>query len=687
MLNIFKKVFSGSGKPQERDIPQAPTESAPPQAVESDQSIIELKRGNEHLANGDLRQAEACYRQAIEVNPDNADAYVNLGFVQKEQQQYEQAENALKQAILLNPASVDGHYLLGIAAQQQGKLNIAIESYQNVLALQPDFEVVYGDLCHTLFQSGKIDAAITIIKKALALNSQNPQFHFYQGNLFYHEGKLDQALGSYQRTLQLQPKFLHAYTNMGKLLLQMGDNAGALRAYEKALTIDPSPIYEEMLAGTPDACDAETLEIESCRLFVNAYYSNVSPDAYISMAKKYGQKLSSQAEPFTQWSVKPAGWGLGPLRVGIVSGDFNNHPVAFFLAGSIAHIDPDLIELIAYPSSSRVDKITAGLKPNFAEWSPIDGLSDAAAANKIHADGIHILVDLAGHTSHHRLSVFARKPAPIQVTWLGYLASTGVPGIDYLLADPVSAPESIHDLFSESIWHLPETVNCLACPQPNPKLNIKPTPALNNGYITFGSFQNLSKINDNVLKLWARILRAVPNARLRLQIKLMTADEERAFLMQRLSNAGISCEKVMVQGAIHFKEDYLATHNEVDIVLDTFPCPGITTTCEALWMGVPTVTLAGNTLLSRQGASLLSCAGLTDWIASTEKEYIELAVLHASDIQRLSRLRATLRTKVQASPLFDAPRFSIHLQNAFLNMWQLKAGKPPDIETSNIRKP
>jgi predicted O-linked N-acetylglucosamine transferase (SPINDLY family) len=252
--------------------------------------------------------------------------------------------------------------------------------------------------------------------------------------------------------------------------------------------------------------------------------------------------------------------------------------------------------------------------------------------------------------------------------------------MDYLLADPVSVPESDRWHFTETIWYLPETINCLTPPKADPRLSVTPAPALNNGYITFGSFQNLPKINDAVLTVWGKILRALPEARLRLQIRQITPknDTERAHLLQRLNNAGIAPERVRLGGLISSREDYLATHGEVDIILDTFPCPGITTTCEALWMGVPTLTLAGNNMLARQGASLLNNVGLTDWVSNDVDDYITRALQHASDVEKLVQLRSGLRERVRVSPLFDAPRFAAYLQTALQDMWNLRLAKHPE---------
>jgi protein O-GlcNAc transferase len=241
--------------------------------------------------------------------------------------------------------------------------------------------------------------------------------------------------------------------------------------------------------------------------------------------------------------------------------------------------------------------------------------------------------------------------------------------MDYLLADPISVPESNRDHFSETIWYLPDTRLCFTPPAASAKLTPTPPPAERNGFITFGCFQNVSKITGDMLTLWGKIFHALPQARLRLQSKQMYGTAAREHLLQRLDQAGIARQRVEIQEPMT-REDYLAAHAEVDIILDTFPFPGGTTTCEALWMGVPTVTLAGNTMLARQGASLLTCAGLAGWVANTEEDYVALAVAHASDVKKLAQLRAELRQKVLASPLYDASRFALNLEDALYGMWQ-----------------
>jgi predicted O-linked N-acetylglucosamine transferase (SPINDLY family) len=367
---------------------------------------------------------------------------------------------------------------------------------------------------------------------------------------------------------------------------------------------------------------------------------------------------------FSSWSAPIA---AERLRVGLVSGDLLNHPVGYFVESLLCALDPSRIELFAYPTQPLADALTARIQPRFAAWRPLYGRSDAAAAKLIHDDGLHVLIDLSGHTAHNRLPVFAWKPAPVQVSWLGYFATTGLAEIDYLLADAVSVPPEHHDHFTEKIWYLPDTRLCFTPPAID--VPVTPLPAQANGYVTLGSFQNLAKLGEAVLDRWGRILAALPNARLRVQNKQLADPGVRAQLIERLRRAGIEPERVALHGPMP-RRDYLAAHAEVDFIVDTFPFPGGTTTCEALWMGVPTLTLAGDRLIARQGASLLAAAGLNDWIAHSEAEYVEQALAFARDVPALAALRSSLRAQALRSPLFDATGFARNFECALRKMWR-----------------
>ncbi len=388
-------------------------------------------------------------------------------------------------------------------------------------------------------------------------------------------------------------------------------------------------------------------------------------------ARQYGRKAGERAARgrYASWSVSAS---PPRLRVGLVSGDLRQHPVGYFLDGLLGALDASGLEVFAYPTHHGGDALTERLRSRCAGWRSIQGLGDAAAAARIHADGIHVLFDLAGHTAHNRLPVFAYKPAPVQATWLGYFATTGVAEIDYLLADATSVPPAHHGHFTETIWTLPDTRLCFTPPAED--VAVAPLPAQANGHVTFGSFQNLAKLNDAVLALWARVLAALPGSRLRLQNKQLADAAIREQLGRRLQQASIAAERVALHGPAA-RTAYLAAHGEVDLVLDTFPFPGGTTTCEALWMGVPTLTLAGDRLIGLQGASLLAAAGLHDWIAATPQEYVDKALAFARELPALARLRDGLRAQALASPLCDAPRFARHFEAAVWAMWQRGPGR------------
>jgi predicted O-linked N-acetylglucosamine transferase (SPINDLY family) len=313
----------------------------------------------------------------------------------------------------------------------------------------------------------------------------------------------------------------------------------------------------------------------------------------------------------------------------------------------------------------REDDLTARIKPRFAQWRRIDGLDDEAAARLIFADSPDVLLDLSGHTAHNRLGVFAWRPAPVQAGWLGYFATTGLAAMDWVIADRASVQEAQHAHFTERIWYLPQTRLCFTPPDQAPVAG--PLPAQANGFVTFGSFQNLGKVNEQVLALWSRVLEAVPGSRLRWQNALLADEATRDLVRRRMAARGIEPSRLRFQGKVS-RRAYLAAYNEIDIVLDSFPYPGGTTTCEALWMGVPTVTLQGDRMLSRQGAALLAAAGVPQWIAGDQEEYVANAAALAGDLPALAELRRTLRERVATSALFDARRFAREFAQALHSM-------------------
>ena len=614
---------------------------------------------------GRLDEAVASYRRALQIQPDYAEVHCVLGVALKELGNIDDAIACFQAALKIDPRLVEARTNLGAAIHDifnncdvlmdSGQFNEALANYQRVLEIDPDFSEAHCNLGLALEALGKFEDAVTSYRRALAIKPDFAAAHNNLGLALQSLGKLHDAVASYRRALEIKPDFAAANLNLGNALKDLGQLDAAVEYYRRALEINP---------GYSDA---------HSNLLFALNYTGHAPSYCFEQARRFGHIVADKAARFSEWQCTA---GPERLRVGLVSGDLYGHPVGFFLENLLAHLDPSRIELIAYPTHHKQDELTARIRRYFSAWQPLLGLNDEAAAHLIHADGVHVLIDLSGHTAHNRLPVFAWKPAPVQVSWLGYFATTGMAEMDYLLADAVGVPEARQAQFTESVWYLPDTRLCFTAPAAD--LAVAPLPAIKNGHITFGCFQNLTKVNDGVLELWGKILAALPDATLRLQCKQFSEPSLAAQLLQRLQRHGIDPARVAIHGSAR-REDYLAAHAEVDMILDTFPYPGGTTTCEALWMGVPTLTLAGDSLLARQGASLLGAAGLSDWVANSREAYVAKAIALASDLPGLARLRAGLRAQVLTSPLFDAPRFARHFEQALWGMWQRhheQQGKP-----------
>lgn len=604
------------------------------------------------LTQGHLQAAVGHLERALALRPDYAEAHLTLGQTLWQQGKLPAAAASLEQGLTLMPHLAEAHNNLGLVYGRMGRGDAAIESFRKALTIKPDFAWGHCNLGNVLAEHGNLPAAIESYRNALALQPDHVDAWVNLGNTLNAQDDYDASIECYRRALSIRPGHALAWVNICAPLQAQGRLDEAIDSFRRALSLKP-----------------ELAAAHSGLLFLLNIRPGYTPPQRLAEARRYGADVMSRVKPFQQWRCVPnTGAPGGPLRVGFVSADLRTHPVGFFIESILAHLDPDRIELVAYQALAREDETTARLKPRFFAWTSIFDLSDEAAAQQIHRDGIHILIDLAGHTAHNRLPMFAWKPAPVQASWLGYFATTGVPTIDFLLADNVSVPESLRQQFTETIWYLPDTRFCFTPPASDTHLQPAPLPAARNGHITFGCFQNPVKLNDAVLALWARIFSALPDSRMLLLSRQMHYPAARERLRHRLNHLGISPERLIMVGHVP-REDYLLAHGDVDIILDTFPYPGATTTCEALWMGVPTVTLAGDTMISRQGASLLTCAGLDDWIAVDTDDYVSRALTHAADIDRLARLRSTLRQTVLASPLFDAARFARNLEAALQGMW------------------
>lgn len=642
------------------------------------------KRGNALLDEDRLSEALVCYRFGVQADPNDAACYVNLGFVLGELGRPDESQEMLQKAVALNSADFDSHYMLGNLARSRGELPAAIESYQRALAAQPDFEVCRRDLCLALAQAGRTREARMVLEAGRAFEPDGPEYHFFSGNLHLADSEIDAAVASFLRATQLKPLDASLLINLGVAQFRQRDVFSSVATYQRILEFEPTNVQAHAnIAAAFQMSGQLELAIQSYRkalqinpeylnahqnlLYALTYDSQCSPAEYLLEAKRYGARVTARAKCYSQWLCPEYSAEIRPLRVGFVSGDLRTHPVGIFLEAVLACIDPTKLTLLAYSNCALEDELSARIRPFFAEWSRVDLMSDEALAKKIYNDKVDVLVDLAGHTEKNRLSLFAWRPAPLQVAWLGYWASTGVAEIDFILVDQVSVPESSQQFFCEKTWYLPETRFCFTPPAELRTLVVSSQPADRNGYVTFGSFQMLNKMSDSTLSAWSKVLKLIPMARLRLQNWELGYPDAAEKMRVRLHSCGVDLNRVDFYGGVS-RAEYLASYSEVDMILDTFPFPGGTTTVEALWMGVPTITLTGNTLVSRQGESLLRCIGLGNWVASTEPEYVELALSKANDFAGLSELRKNIRGQLLNSPLVDARLFSKNLEKAFVGM-------------------
>jgi len=604
--------------------------------------------GNAYKDLGQFEDAVASYRTSVKLKPDFADAYSNLGAALKELGHFESAMNNHRLAVELKPGSAEAHNNLGTAFKDLGKLEEATACYRRAIDINPNYASAHFNLGNAMQEMGQFESAADCFRQALRLNPDLHDAYTSLGVVLKNLGQYEGAVDAYRWALELQPESAQAHYDFGNAIKYLGQHEAAVGCYRRALYIKP-----------------DFIDAQSNLLFTLNFISSNENFDCLSEARRYGRMITGQVtKRFTDWqcTAKPE-----RLRVGLVSGDLHNHPVGHFLEGLLSHIDPSRVELIAYHTNRKEDELTARIRPYFSAWKSLVGLGDQAAARLIHADAVHILLDLSGHTGHNRLPVFAWKPAPVQVTWLGYFATTGVAEIDYVLADEVGVPEAQRQQFTESVWYLPDTRLCFTAPGVD--LPVAPLPASSNGMITFGCFQHLSKVSDEVLTVWGKIFAALPEARLRIQCVQFKDPSVLAKFIENIQRHGIDPNRVTTHSGVA-RASYLSAHAEVDIKLDTFPYPGGTTTCEALWMGVPTLTLAGDSLLARQGASLLTAAELEEWIATSKDDYIAKAITLADDLQKLAALRKGLRKQVLSSPLFDAPRFARNFENALWGMWQ-----------------
>ena len=600
---------------------------------------------------GKLDEAILYYKKALQLNPDFAMAYNNIGAVFKDQSRLEEAIWNYQKALHLNPGLVDACVNLGIVFYAQNRLGEAVSCFQKALELNPDYAKAYNNMGNAVKAQGKLDEAIWNYKKALELNPDYAEAYNNLGVAFYPQGKLDEAIWNLKKALELNPDYAEVYNNLGTSFKSQSRINKAISCYQKALQLKPDFVVAH-----------------SNFLYISHYHESIDP---LQLFLYHKQWAKLHALPLSN-TIQPHLNDRSPerlLRVGYVSPDFCMHPVACFIEPVLASHDHSVFEIFCYSDVVCPDAVTDRLKGLTDCWRDIAGMSDDQVANLVRKDGIDILVDLAGHTAYNRMLMFARKPAPIQATYIGYVGTTGLPTMDYRITDGCADPQGETDhLYTEKLIRLPHSFLCYKPPDNCPET--AKLPALKTRQITFGSFNNLAKVTPEVIALWSAILSKVPGSRMLMKSKALADKNTRQRIREIFIKNGITAARINLTGFTPSFAEHLKLYNTVDIGLDTFPFNGTTTTCEAMWMGVPIIILAGKTHVSRVGVSLLSNIGLTDLIAESTETYLEKAVKLAGDLKRLEKIRTNLRDMMLHSVLTDARCFTSALEEAFRKIWR-----------------
>ena len=629
---------------------------------------------------GRLDEAIAAYRQVLVLSPQSPEVENNLGNALKDIGQSEEAVTAYRRALALKPDLPETYNNLAILLAGQGLFDEAITTYERALQLKPDFAAAHNNLGTALAAQGRHGDAIAAFQHALESQPTYPEAHHNVGLSLQEQGRVRDAIAAFRRALQLRPYYPDAWNNLGNALRRESQLDEAETAYRHALQLRPEnpPAWnnlgnalkdqgrvDEAIAAYRRACDLMTdyREAHSNLVYTLQFHPDYDDKRIAQEHQRWNRQFALPSKPL------PAHVNdRDPerrLRLGYVSPDFRFQAEAHFVVPLLEAHDHQKFEIHCYASVASPDHVTDRLRRSADVWHDVHRLSDLDLAQQIRDNGIDILIDLTMHMARNRLLVFARRPAPVQVTWLAYPGSTGLDTMDYRLTDNyLDPPTAGTPCYSEQSVRLPDSWCCYHPLSDGP--TVGSLPAADAAGITFGCLNNFCKINDQTVDLFAGALRAADGSRL-----LLMAPEgrTRARLLHQFSQHDVPPSRIEFVGRIS-RLDYLKLYHRIDIALDPLPYNGITTTCDALWMGVPVISLAGKTAAGRAGVSILSTLGLPELATRSPGEYAQAAKQLAHDRPALAALRAALRPRMETSPLMEAPRFARNLEAACRTMWQ-----------------
>jgi predicted O-linked N-acetylglucosamine transferase (SPINDLY family) len=637
-----------------------------------------------------LSEAVELFHRALTVNPDHPASLNNCGNALQMLKRYEEALLSYDKSISIQPDNADTWCNRGVVLQAIKRYEEALASYEKAISLKPRYPLAYNNRSFTLLELKRYEEAVLSYDKTIALNPNYPEPHYNRGNALVELRRYEEAILSYDKAIEMKSDYADAYGNRGNAFQELMRYEDAVSSYERAIKIKPN---EQLLSNLGITFQKEGLhpqEAEAC--FRQALVLNpdsnesrsnllffLTHNADITSELLYQEHLAFEARLEAQIKETPPAYDNPKdpdrrLNIGFVSGDFRNHPIALVIEPVWQMFDKEKFKLIAYYNYGSEDQVTERMRGKVQVWRQVFEMNDLALAEQIRADGIDILVDLSGHTGFNRLPMFALKPAPVQVSWIGYPATTGLKAMDYRIMDKHCAPVGLLDWqFSEKLVYLPSS-SVFHIPNDIPGLNH--LPALTSKIFTFGSFNRLSKAGDCVIELWSKVLKAVPDSRMVLG---GVSDIMQQNLFTTLfEQHGIARERLLFHPRVPMY-DYLKYHHEIDLLLDSFPYSGGTTTNHGLSMGVPTITLTGPTLPSRQSTTILGRVGLECFVSKNHDEYVEKAVYWSAHLEELNKIRSGLRDRITNSRMRSPDFVQKALESALRQMWQRWcAGIPPE---------
>jgi len=634
----------------------------------------QVAQGRALLAQGQAESAAAFFRTRLRSHPDAVDFHIGLGEAHHVLGHLEAAVSAYRDALRLQPQPIL-HGRIGVALCQLGRLAEGAAAFRAALALAPMFIEARSNLGMALLHLGDAAAGATCIRQSLALQPDHADSWQIQASAAYSTGDMPVTYAASRRITALVPAHGAALALRALSARRLNRLAEAATMSRRAAALDPR--QAEMLAtaavvqrdiGRPEdavrffrrglSLQPQHAEIRAALVMCLNYVAAATPADLLAEAREWGRRHA--AAPRTRPGAAPL--ANRPLRVGMVSGDLKRHPVGYFLDGTLPNLDRDRVAAICFATSQGEDAFTTRLKTAASGWHDISAMSDEAAFSLIVDQRIDILVDMAGFTSGGRLRLFSLRPAPVQAAWIGYFGTTGLPAIDWLIADRHLVPEGAEGGYSEQVLRLPDSYVCYTPPKDAPP--VAPPPSDRAGHVVFGSCNALAKITPPVISLWSEILRRVPESRLLLKTGAFDAPEARRNVTAAFSAHGVDAERLCLEGWTPYA-NFLDTYGRIDIALDPFPFCGGLTTVETLWMGVPLVSLAADRFCGRQSLGYLATIGHADLCAATPEDYVRCAVDLGGDAGRRRRLRAAIRGDMARSPLLDGPRFASNLATAF----------------------